>query len=214
MAVCPGAVRPLETNGDVSPRGGSDLGVRGGALAVSRGAGQSPAKKILTFLHSFLSSFTPFCPCAMCTGCLDGKCSGQLHRDMSKRPPGASWTEAKDAPPLLMLELDRESDNACGGAVLSSDTVQTLHVQVSRRTVQLQYRLAAALVMKPQHYATCLLDHESGQWIHYDGMLPWEGGDGVPRGRGSVIAPPRHAQDIGGDFWSVLLYDRVVAPDA
>ena len=139
------------------------------------------------------------------------KCSAQLRVDMSKRPPGASWTEAKDAPPLLMLELDQQSNEACGGAVLST-AVQTLHLRSARRIVELHFRLAAALVMKPQHYATCLRDQESGQWIHFDGMVPWEDLGGVPSGRGSVIDAPRRASDVGGQFWSMLLYERVVAP--
>ena len=88
----------------------------------------------------------------------------------------------------------------------------TLHLRSARRIVELHFRLAAALVMKPQHYATCLRDHESGQWIHFDGMVPWEDLGGVPSGRGSVIDAPRCASDVGGQFWSMLLYERVVAP--
>ena len=110
------------------------------------------------------------------------KCSAQLRLDQSKRPPGAVWDDVKDAPPLLLLELDELSNAACGGAVLNTGTVQTLCVHAARRTVQLQYRLVAALVMKPKHYATCMLNHESGQWLHFDGMLPWADPDGVPHG--------------------------------
>ena len=60
--------------------------------------------------------------------------------------------------------------------------------------------------------ATCLRDQESGQWIHFDGMVPWEDPGGVPRGRGSVIDAPQRAGDVGGQFWSMLLYERVAAP--
>jgi hypothetical protein len=113
-----------------------------------------------------------------------------------------------------MLELSEEADKACdGGAMLSPDEMQVLQVQVGRRQVQLRYRLVAALVMKPSHYATCMLDQENGHWLHFDGMLQGEGREG-PTGRGKIITAPKHANDVGGKFWSMVLYERVASLDA
>ena len=70
--------------------------------------------------------------------------------------------------------------------------------------VELLYRLVAAVMYKPGHYATCTLDEETGQWLLFDGMLQGDGGEG-PTGRGHVIAPPERAHSLGGLFWSVVL---------
>ena len=75
------------------------------------------------------------------------------------------------------------------------------------QSIEVQYRLVAALMYKPSHYATCMLDEETGQWLRFDGMLQGQGNEG-PNGRGLVIAPPVSARSLGGLFWSVVLYAR------
>ena len=74
--------------------------------------------------------------------------------------------------------------------------------------VELRYRLIAATMFKPGHYATCVLDEGDGQWFMFDGCLRGEGQEG-PRGRGFRIPPPDRAASLGGEFWTILLYARV-----
>ena len=136
------------------------------------------------------------------------------------RPPGAAWTAAQDAPPLLMICVEEEASRAApeGAVALNPEQVHTLKVpmgsaslpwaQAEAATVELKYRLVAALMYKPGHYATCTLDEETGQWLLFDGMLQGEGREG-PNGRGRVISPPCHAQSLGGKYWSVVMYARV-----
>lgn len=143
-------------------------------------------------------------------------CRGCNRRLDFKRPPGeaATWTQATEAPPLLMIEISRQvADAAQGGeVVLRSGVVHSLPVPMGAgsRPVELHYQLVAAVMYKPGHYATCLLDEESDRWLCFDGMLQGEGGEG-PKGCGVVIPPPERAQSLGGVFWSVLLYARVAA---
>ena len=130
------------------------------------------------------------------------------------RPPGeaATWTQVTGAPPLLMIGVNAEVNGAAEGGevVLEPGHIHSLAVPMDDGVapLELQYQLVAAMVYKPSHYATCLLDEETGQWLHFDGMLQGEGGEG-PNGRGCVIPPPTHAHSIGGKFWSVVLYARV-----
>ena len=127
------------------------------------------------------------------------------------QPPGAAWTQAADAPPLLMVEVREEVANAAPGGevVLQPEQVHSLHVPMGDSApVELWYRLVAAVMYKPGHYATCVQDAEMGQWLLFDGMLQGEGREG-PNGRGRVIPPPSRAQSHGGKFWSVVLYARV-----
>ena len=94
-----------------------------------------------------------------CLGC-------GCRRDFT-RPPGAAWTQAADAPPLLMVSINQETSRAApeGEVVLQPERIHTLQVPmvVGAAPVELQYRLVAAVMYKPGHYATCMLDEEMGQ---------------------------------------------------
>ena len=143
---------------------------------------------------------------ATCCGCdrrLDFVC-----------PPGkaAAWTQATEAPPLLLIEIKGEVARAAEGGkvILQPECVHSLFVPMANGTqpIKVQYRLVAATMYKPSHYATCMIDEETGQWLQFDGMLQGEGAEG-PRGRGIVIPPPNCASSLGGLFWSVVLYAHV-----
>lgn len=149
-------------------------------------------------LDAFARCFQLACPCGR-------------HRDFM-RPPGAAWKEAAYAPPLLLINVEKEASRAApeGEAVLQPERIHTLQVPmgVGAAPVEVRYRLVSAVMYKPGHYATCSLDEEVGQWYLFDGMLQGEGGEG-PNGRGRMIPPPVRAQSLGGQFWSVVLYARV-----